>query len=67
MECIGTPKIIEKMIDEQEENGEYIFDLMMTQHFKEKMGVYRSILAIIVAGLYYLNMYSSLNGSVFCG
>ncbi|VFA41068.1 transcriptional regulator BetI [Chryseobacterium indologenes] len=60
-------KSLKKMIDEQEENGEYIFDLMMTPHFREKMGVYRSILAIIVAGLYYLNMYSSLNGSVFCG
>nr|WP_315033103.1 TetR/AcrR family transcriptional regulator [uncultured Chryseobacterium sp.] len=60
-------KSLKKMIDEQEENGEYIFKLMMTPHFKEKMGIYRSIMAIMVGGLYYLNLYSSLNGSVFCG
>ena len=29
--------------------------------------MYRSIMAIMVSGLYYLNMFASLNGSVFCG
>lgn len=60
-------KSLKKLIDNQEQNGEYIFELMMTPHFKEKMDIYRSIMAIMVSGLYYLNMYSSLNGSVFCG
>ncbi|MFZ4928979.1 TetR/AcrR family transcriptional regulator [Chryseobacterium sp. Mn2064] len=60
-------KSLKKLIDTQEQNGEYIFELMMNNHFKEKMDTYRSIMAIIVAGLYYLNMYAAMNGSVFCG
>jgi len=60
-------KSLKKLIDTQEENGEYIFKLLMEDHFKEKMDTYRSIMAIMVSGLYYLNMFSSLNGSLFCG
>ena len=60
-------KSLKKLIDTQEENGEYIFKLLMESHFKDKMDTYRSIMAIMVSGLYYLNMFASLNGSIFCG
>ncbi|WP_431610024.1 TetR/AcrR family transcriptional regulator [Chryseobacterium sp. 'Rf worker isolate 10'] len=60
-------KSLKKLIDTQEENGEYIFKLLMESRFKENMEVYRSIMAIMVSGLYYLNMFASLNGSIFCG
>ncbi|VEE05531.1 transcriptional regulator BetI [Chryseobacterium gleum] len=60
-------KSLKKLIDTQEENGEYIFKLLMESRFKDKMDTYRSIMAIMVSGLYYLNMFSSLNGSIFCG
>ncbi|RQO33798.1 TetR/AcrR family transcriptional regulator [Chryseobacterium sp. KBW03] len=60
-------KSLKKLIDTQEENGEYIFKLLMESRFKENMEVYRSVMAIMVSGLYYLNMFASLNGSVFCG
>ncbi|REC50192.1 TetR/AcrR family transcriptional regulator [Chryseobacterium pennipullorum] len=60
-------KSLKKLIDTQEENGEYIFKLMMESHFKDNMEVYRSIMAIMVSGLYYLNMFASVNGSIFCG
>ena len=60
-------KSLKKLIDTQEENGEYIFKLLMESRFKGNMEVYRSIMAIMVSGLYYLNMFASLNGSVFCG
>lgn len=60
-------KSLKKLTDTQEENGEYIFNLMMDSRFGENTDVLRSIMAIMVSGLYYLNMYSSLNGSIFCG
>ncbi|UKB82002.1 TetR/AcrR family transcriptional regulator [Chryseobacterium sp. MEBOG06] len=60
-------KSLAKLTANQEQNGEYIFKLMMDSHFRENAQKLRSIMAIIVSGLYYLNMYSSVNGSVFCG
>ncbi|MGH1517573.1 TetR/AcrR family transcriptional regulator [Chryseobacterium sp. JK1] len=55
-----------KLTATQEENGEHLFKLIdykYTEYEKE----FRSIMAIMVSGLYYLNMFSSVNGSLFCG
>ena len=55
-----------KLTATQEENGENLFKLIdskFTEHEKE----FRSIMAIMVSGLYYLNMFASVNGSLFCG
>ncbi|MFS4473218.1 TetR/AcrR family transcriptional regulator [Chryseobacterium sp. T20] len=60
-------KSLKKLTEIQEENGEYIFKLLMDSHFKDNAEDVRSIMAIMVSGLYYLNMFSSLNGSIFCG
>ncbi|MGE8536476.1 TetR/AcrR family transcriptional regulator [Chryseobacterium sp. D764] len=60
-------KSLRKLTDTQEENGEYIFKLLMDPYFKENSEELRSIMAILVSGLYYLNMYSAINGSIFCG
>ncbi|UTX49856.1 TetR/AcrR family transcriptional regulator [Chryseobacterium sp. MA9] len=60
-------KSLRKLTDIQEENGEYIFKLLMDPHFKKNVEEVRSIMAILVSGLYYLNMYSAMNGSIFCG
>ncbi|AZA84139.1 TetR/AcrR family transcriptional regulator [Chryseobacterium lactis] len=59
-------KELKKMTDTQEENGKFLFDTMGSQ-FKENSEVFRSVMAIMVSGLYYLNMFSSMNGSIFCG
>ncbi|MDW9378805.1 TetR/AcrR family transcriptional regulator [Chryseobacterium sp. JV558] len=60
-------KSLRKLTDIQEENGEYIFKLLMDPHFKEHAEDVRSVMAILVSGLYYLNMYAAMNGSIFCG
>jgi AcrR family transcriptional regulator len=60
-------KSLKKLTDTQEENGEYIFKLLMDSHFKENAEDVRSIMAIMVSGLYYLNLYTAVNGSIFCG
>lgn len=60
-------KSLKKLNDNQEENGEYIFKLLKDIYFGERLDDFRAIMAVMVAGLYYLNMYSSVNGSIFCG
>ncbi|AZA84140.1 TetR/AcrR family transcriptional regulator [Chryseobacterium lactis] len=60
-------KSLKKLTDTQEENGEHIFKLMMDPHFGVRSRDFRAILAIIVSGLYYLNLYAAVNGSIFCG
>lgn len=60
-------KSLRKLIDTQEENGEHIFDNIFEPHFQEKSEDFRAIMAIMVSGLYYLNMFASVNGSIFCG
>lgn len=60
-------KSLSKMTNMQEENGENLFKFIIEPHFGERTQDFRAITAIIISGLYYLNMYSSVNGSVFCG
>lgn len=60
-------KSLKKLTETQEENREYIFKLLMDSHFKDNAEKVRSIMAIMVSGLYYLNMYAAMNGSIFCG
>ncbi len=60
-------KALKKLTDTQQESGEHLFKLLMDSHFKEKAQEFRSIMAILVSGLYYLNMYAAMNGSIFCG
>lgn len=60
-------KSLRKLIDAQEENGEYIFENIFEPYFKERSADFRAVMAIMVSGLYYLNIFSSVNGSIFCG
>ena len=58
---------LRQLTDNQEKAGEKMFRESIDPHFKDKAEDYRAITAILVAGVYYLNLYASLNGSVFCG
>jgi len=60
-------KSLTKLTNMQEENGETLFKFIIDPHFGERSQDFRAIAAILVSGLYYLNMYASVNGSVFCG
>lgn len=55
------------MTENQEKVGEELFKHVMDPYFRENAQTYRAITAILVAGMYYLNLYASHNGSVFCG
>src|SRR5690606_5294461 len=60
-------KSLRKLTDEQEENGEKLFSQITDPHFGEHAEKFRAVSAVLVAGMYYLNMYSEHNGSIFSG
>ncbi|WP_199118074.1 TetR/AcrR family transcriptional regulator [Pedobacter sp. ASV28] len=58
---------LKRLADEQELTGEQLFESIIHPHFQEKTATFRAISAILVSGLYYLNMTTAHNGSIFCG
>lgn len=60
-------KSLRKLTDEQEENGEVLFSQITDPHFGEHAEKFRAVSAVLVAGMYYLNMYAEHNGSIFSG
>lgn len=58
---------LKKLAEDQEANGELILQNITDPHFKEKSEDYRAIAAILVAGIYYLNLSTTYNGNIFCG
>lgn len=60
-------KTLRKLTDQQEEKGEVLFSQITDPHFGEHAEKFRAVSAVLVAGMYYLNMYAEHNGSVFSG
>lgn len=60
-------KSLEKMTEQQEKAGELLFQHITDPYFGENAGALRAVMAILVSGLYHLNLYAAVNGSVFCG
>lgn len=60
-------KSLKKLTSEQEKNGEALFKNLVDPFFGDKSENYRAITAILVSGIYYLNLYAAVNGSTFCG
>lgn len=52
---------------EQEENGEALFAHIADPYFGDKATGFRATMAILISGIYYLNMYAGVNASTFCG
>lgn len=59
--------ILKKLLDQREEVGEELFKNITDPHFGDKAEEYRAITAILVAGIYHLNLFTGHNGSTFCG
>lgn len=59
--------ILKKLLDQREEVGEELFKNITDPYFGEKAEEYRAITAILVAGIYHLNLYTGHNGNTFCG
>jgi len=58
---------LQKLVEQQEANGEQLFAQFIQPYFKENTRTFRAISAILISGLYYLNMSTAHNGSIFCG
>lgn len=59
--------ILKKLFEQREEVGESLFTSITDPHFGEKSDEYRAITALLVAGIYHLNLYTAHNGTTFCG
>ncbi|MBO6201406.1 MAG: TetR/AcrR family transcriptional regulator [Chryseobacterium sp.] len=58
---------LRKITDQQEENGEILLKIVTDGMTEEKAKDFRAVMAILISGIYYLNLYSEVSGSVFCG
>ncbi|MDM1398029.1 TetR/AcrR family transcriptional regulator [Myroides odoratimimus] len=58
---------LKKIIAKQEDIGEVLFKNVSDHHFGDKADNYRALMAILVSGAYYLNLYAEHNGRYFCG
>jgi len=59
--------ILKKLLDQREEVGEELFKNITDPYFGDKAEDYRAITAILVAGIYHLNLFTGHNGTTFCG
>lgn len=53
--------------DERERNGELLLTHITDPHFKQDSSQFRAVAAILISGIYYLNMYKGVNAKTFCG
>jgi len=60
-------KALRNLTDKQEMSGEQLFSQISDPYFGSSAEQFRAIMALMVAGSYYLNIYPQVNGSVFCG
>jgi AcrR family transcriptional regulator len=60
-------KSLQKLTDAQEANGEILLQHITDPHFEGQSAQFRAIMAVLIGGAYYLDLYAAVNGSVFCG
>lgn len=64
---IENRKSLKKLADSREENGAILFENITDPHFKGNAKRYRAIMALLISGIYYLDIYASTNDCTFCG
>jgi len=58
---------LRKLKVNQEAKGEALLGNITDPHFGGQAKRFRAVMAILISGIDYLNLYASANGSVFCG
>ena len=58
---------LQKLTVAQEGNGETLLTRITDPHFGSQSSQFRAIMALLIGGAYYLDLYTGVNGSVFCG
>ncbi|PSK91626.1 TetR/AcrR family transcriptional regulator [Taibaiella chishuiensis] len=60
-------KSLKRVADDREIAGEVLLKHISDPFFGEKALHFRALMAIIVSGIYYLDMFTAVNGKTFCG
>ncbi|MNK04074.1 Bacterial regulatory protein, tetR family [compost metagenome] len=58
---------LKKLAEDREESGEALFKNISDPHFTEHSRRFRAIMALLISGIYYLDIYASTNDNTFCG
>lgn len=66
-ELSESKPILRKLVEQREEVGGAMFENITDPYFGEEATRYRAIMALVVSGAYYLNLYTGYNASKFCG
>lgn len=64
---IENRKSLKKLANDREENGALLFESITDPHFKENSNRYRAVIALLISGIYYLDIYATTNDCTFCG
>ncbi|KQT17932.1 TetR family transcriptional regulator [Chryseobacterium sp. Leaf404] len=59
--------VLKKVMEEREVIGEELLKNITDPHFGDDATRYRAMTALMVAGIYHLNLYTAYNGTTFCG
>lgn len=60
-------KSLKRVAEEREINGEGLLTHIADPYFGDNALSFRALMAIVVSGIYYLDMYPVVNGKTFCG
>ncbi|MCS3529284.1 TetR/AcrR family transcriptional regulator [Chryseobacterium sp. JUb7] len=66
-ELSESKPILRKLVEQREEAGGMLFENITDPYFGEDATRYRAIMALIISGAYYLNLYTGYNANKFCG
>lgn len=66
-ELSESKPMLRKLVEQREEVGSMLFEHITDPYFGEDATRYRAIMALIISGAYYLNLYTGYNASKFCG
>jgi len=64
---IENRKSLKKLAEDREETGAVLFEGITDPHFGEDAKRYRAVMALLISGIYYLDIYATTNESTFCG
>lgn len=66
-ELSESKPILKNILKQREEVGANLFENVTDPYFGEDATKFRAMLALIVSGVYYLNLFPAYNGTEFCG
>ncbi|MDQ0639995.1 hypothetical protein QF042_003560 [Pedobacter sp. W3I1] len=58
---------LKRLAEKREEEGNLMFEHISDPHFGDKASRFRAIMALLISGIYYLDIYATTNNQTFCG